>query len=113
MGYNLHITRAEHWLDADGEPIGRQEWNAYASGHPAMQHAGWIEWKDVGREAVYDWPAGYEDRSSLSWRNGEVTVTGVYTDYIPGLVAIAADLEANVVGDDGERYTSDGVVDAT
>ena|SRR5689334_12074242 len=111
MGYDLHITRAGHWLDAADQPISRQEWHVYAAGHPAMRQTGWNDWADIGPEPVYDWPAGHEDRSSLSWRDGKVTVIGVYTDYIPGLVTIAADLNANLIGEEGERYTSHGVTD--
>ncbi|WP_238015036.1 hypothetical protein KZZ52_33900 [Dactylosporangium sp. AC04546] len=111
MGYDLHITRAEDWLDAEARPIGRDEWNSYAGRHPDMVAEGWVEWADVGREPIYDWPSGNEERSSLSWRNGEVVVTGVYTDHLPGLVTIAADLGANLIGDDGERYSTEGTID--
>jgi len=110
MGYDLHITRAADWCDAEEQPIGRDEWNTYARQHAALAEAGWVAWADLGREPVYEVTGHDEESPSLSWRDGAVTVTGENGHHLPDLVAIAVDLRANVVGDDGEHYTADGPV---
>ncbi|MGI5183445.1 hypothetical protein ACQEVZ_45025 [Dactylosporangium sp. CA-152071] len=110
MGYDLHITRAADPFDAEDFPIGRDEWNGYARRHPAMAEVGWVDWTNFGREAIYAWPAGRDDPCSLSWYSSEVTVTGCREQDIPGLLAIATSLAANLFGDDGERYTEDGIM---
>jgi hypothetical protein len=104
MGYDLHITRAMNWLDAENHPIGREEWRKYARRHPAMVEDGWIEWADIGREPCYAWPSHGVEPNSLSWRGGEVVVTGAVDD-LAELVAIAESLGANLLGDGNERYT--------
>lgn len=111
MSYDLHITRALSWLDAQRYPIGREEWNEYARRHPAMVEDGWVEWADIGREPAYSWPRGSSEPSCLSWSGGEVVVTGPVNDCIEELVAIAEALGANVIGEDGQRYTRVDVVD--
>ena len=39
-----------------------------------------------------------------------VTVSGPEMDYLPDLIAIAAELHANLIGDDGEHYTAEDPV---
>jgi len=110
VGYDLHITRAGNWLDAQAQPIGRDEWNSYAGQHAALVEAGWTDWADVGRQPVYELTGRDEEGPALGWHRGEVNVSGETIEYLPELVAIAADLHANVVGDDGENYTAEGPV---
>jgi hypothetical protein len=110
VGYELHITRANHWLESEGQPIGREEWSTYVHEHAALVEAGWVEWADIGREPVYELTGRDEESPSLSWQNGRVTITGPEIDYLPDLIAIAADLRAHIVGDDDQRYTAEGPV---
>jgi hypothetical protein len=65
---------------------------------------------DVGREPGYELTGRDEEGPSLGWHRGEINVSGETIEYLPDLVAIAADLHANVVGDDGEHYTAEGPV---
>jgi hypothetical protein len=108
VGYDLHITRADELLDSEEHPIGRDEWNDYARQHPGLVEAGWVQWKSIGRETVYELAGRNGESPSLSWYRGVVDVSGPEMDYLPDLVAIAADLHANVIGDEGEHYTAEG-----
>lgn len=110
MGYGLPVTRALNWHDAAIHPIGRQEWNDYPRGHPAMVEDGWIDWAAIGREPGYAWPRSSSAASWLSWRGGEVVVTGAVED-MEALVSIAESLGANLIGDDNARYTRESWFD--
>ena len=37
MGYDVHITRAEHWTESDSTPIGLDEWLSYVGSDPEMR----------------------------------------------------------------------------
>jgi hypothetical protein len=95
-------------LDSEAQPIGRDEWNAYARQHAGLVEAGWVEWTTIGREPVYELAGRNGECPSLSWHEGAIDVCGPEMDYLPDLVAIAADLGANVIGDEGEHYTAEG-----
>ncbi len=43
MGYDLHITRAENWLDSEAMPISLDEWSAYVAADPEMRMDGYAE----------------------------------------------------------------------
>lgn len=108
MSYELHISRIPDWVDAAEGPIGRAEWNAYTRAKPDLREAGSIGWSDIGSEPVYQCDDRYGAVVVLSWREHQVSVTGYNGEDPAALLAIAADLDAVLVGDEGERYTIDG-----
>ncbi|MEV4517164.1 hypothetical protein AB0K00_50445 [Dactylosporangium sp. NPDC049525] len=71
----------------------------------------WPEWHmpTPGR-ALAEGEAAAELTVASPTDSSEVTVTGCQEQDIPGLLAIATSLAANLFGDDGERYTEDGIV---
>lgn len=76
-----------------------------------MVEDGWVEWADIGREPAYSGRGGAPSRVVCHGPVGEVVVTGPVDDYIEELVAIAQALGANLIGEDGQRYTRGDVVD--
>jgi hypothetical protein len=102
MGYDLHITRAEHWADSKQTPITAAEWLAYVEKDPELvidprgngpNFTLWLEhWVD-GDHPWFDWFQGavytkYPDRKTLA-----------------KMLAIAEYFGAKVQGDDGEVYS--------
>lgn len=99
MGYDFHITRKDHWADEEGAEIALEEWIQYAQ-------------SDVEIEADPDNP-GAENRLvslpegvwPLWWDGaGELLSKNPERPMIRKLIAIAAALNARVLGDDGENY---------
>jgi hypothetical protein len=37
VGYDVHITRAEHWVDSEEHPISLPEWLRYVASDPEMR----------------------------------------------------------------------------
>jgi hypothetical protein len=102
MGYDLHITRREYWIDDDGPSIALQEWQNYVAGDP-----------DISTDAENPGPENYivtlqSDRWPLWWdKRGEVFTKNPDDRLIAKMVAIAAKLDARVLGDDEEIYGLD------
>ena len=74
MGYELYLVRP---AGSERGGIGREEWNSYARRHPAMCVAGWMDWRGIGREPLYGWPAGEFSEfgeTSIAWRDDKVVV---------------------------------------
>ena len=110
MGYELHITRAEEWLDSDDAPILLDEWLRYAEGSPLLALGGWIEWSDLGRVPVFAYTCADGDKASLTWDGAQILVKGVRDDVgVLDLLKVAEHFHANLIGDDGERYTAEGI----
>lgn len=101
MGYELHITRAEHWTDSLEAPIDRSTWQALALGR--LSPAGEVSFKGRPDEPVF--LLGGPESPSLYWYDGRVEVTGATSqEELRRVVDLARMLDARVVGDDGELY---------
>jgi hypothetical protein len=104
MGYELHITRATDWLDSASNPISQQEWEAFTHSVPGLRPEGWIDYSDLGRQPIFSWTCDDGTVVSLCWRHGEVRVAGASDAATRSLARLAESLNANLLGDDGERY---------
>ena len=116
MGYEVHITRAEHWLDADESPISVEEWLTYVEQDPEMQLESVAIGRVKGRPALsYSnqglavWMAysRHDPDGNKAWfdyREGRIVVKNPDEEILGKMKRIAAQLRAHVVGDDGEHY---------
>jgi hypothetical protein len=107
MGYDLHITKAVDWVEAEESPIDRQRWLSLAVGSPALVQSGKVSFADGPTGEEVDYPLFgllHAYGPSLYWRNGEVVVNGATEENISDLVNIARQLQARLLGDDGEEY---------
>ncbi|WP_435207201.1 hypothetical protein [Micromonospora sp. bgisy143] len=110
MGYELHISRAEEYYDSEERPIALQDWLSYAEGNPALRAGEWLGWGEE-RQSIFEYTCGDGSVVSLTWFEGGITIKGHFdSDPYREFGAIAGDLRANLQGDDGERYTADGVL---
>lgn len=117
MGYNLHITRQEHWAENENESlqIRLEEWLEYVHNDKELtlnKEAYSYTQKDSD-EIFY--PPGFAE-----WK-GNNNLEGVWFDYSDGEIEtknpeqetikkmkqIAKELNAKLMGDDGEIYDLD------
>jgi hypothetical protein len=115
MGYEVHITRAEHWAHSEQSPIELDEWTALVDadsemqlddaviavdGKPALvyQNPGLAVWTGYSRHD----PAG--NKAWFDYRRGRVVVKNPDEEILAQMQKIAGRLGARVVGDDGEAY---------
>lgn len=116
MGYDVHITRAKDWLQSEKQPISLQIWLAFVEQDPEMER----EAVALGR--VEDEPAityssdglavwiGYSghdpdgNKAWFDWHEGRIVVKNPDDEILAKIKQIAAHLQANVIGDDGEYY---------
>ena len=113
MGYDLHISRAEEYHDSDAHPIPLDEWLSYAEGTPTLRAVGWLG-RDEERQPLYEHTCADGSVVSLTWFEGAIEIKGRFGgDAYREFGAIAEDLQANLQGDHGERYTARGVLPPT
>jgi hypothetical protein len=98
MGYDLHITRGETWLESDATPITFEEWEAYVPTDSSPRPD-----EEAGCECVL-WTGDPKNPSSLFWDDGEIRCKNPDEPTAAKLVALATLLDARVLGDDGEEY---------
>jgi hypothetical protein len=105
VGYELHITRAPLWIDSAEHPITRDEWEAFALGHPDMRDRGTIEFADAEAGPVFGHTCVDGTEVSLWWYQGRIDIDGVRTKRAQNTLAPMAEaLNARLLGDDGEQY---------
>ncbi|WP_413457235.1 hypothetical protein [Herbaspirillum huttiense] len=99
-GYELHITRKNHWADVAGPRITESEWQSYVQQDTAIQNDA-----QNSRDAFI---VSTDDGESFSiWynpRSGELSTKNPSDAAIEIMKKIAARLKAKVQGDDGESY---------
>ena len=106
MGYDLHITRAEHWADNGGAEISPEEWLAIVQADPELTLA-------PGNGPYF---AGWSGPSRhpepwLDWFAGNVYTKHPDSALLRKMVRLADGLGARVQGDGGELYTGDEPLD--
>jgi hypothetical protein len=118
VGYDVHITRAAEWTDADADPITLEEWIAYVRSDEEMRLDGFAEASTTGGDvirvespglAVWTAWTSVPDDDGLAWfdhRGGRIVVKSPDESILMKMCAIADRLGAHVQGDDGEPYTA-------
>jgi hypothetical protein len=104
MGYDLHITRREHWSD-EGAAISAEEWLEYVRSDPELQITGengpfFADWSGCSKNPE-PW---------LDWLDGDVFTKNPDRALVEKMLSIAQKLNARVQGDDGELYTDSSEV---
>ncbi|MGC4868101.1 hypothetical protein ACLQ3B_22020 [Micromonospora sp. DT53] len=109
MAYELHITRAEEYYESEEHPIALEEWLSYAESSAALRAGGWLG-SDDDRQPIYQYTCTDGSVVVLTWSEGAIDIKGQFGgDAYQEFGRIGRDLQANLQGDDGERYTADGV----
>ncbi len=117
MGYDLHITRQKSWLDDnDLLKISLEEWIKYVDGDPDMQFDNLtevqfandnIERIESTRLSVWTKYSGDGKNGNRAWFNycnGLIIVKNPDNEIINKMIGIAAYMNANVQGEEGEFY---------
>jgi hypothetical protein len=103
-GYDLHITRKNHWADEKGSRIGLAEWRSYVKRDKEVRRDEKNSENDfivsIGADSF---PLWYEPKL------GELRTKDPSKKAIEKLTRIAAHLRAKVQGDDGEQYLGSSV----
>ena len=99
MGYDLHITRADNWMENLGSEILVDEWLALVEADPELQldpvHGPYaVHWRQT-EAAAQSW---------FDWCEGNVYTTDPDTAAVGKMLALATSLTGRVQGDDGEMY---------
>jgi hypothetical protein len=102
MGYELHITRAEHWSDNEQHPITAEEWLAVVTSDPELH----IDTQNGPYFAVWSGPCSYPDGGWFEWFDGNISTKHPDRAILGKMLQIAARLGAHVQGDDGEMYAA-------
>jgi hypothetical protein len=101
MGWEVHMTRAEHWPDSDQRPITADEWLAVVAADPELR----IDKANGPYFAIWSGPCSYPDGGWFDWADGCVSTKNPDRAILGKLLQLAAKLGAVVQGDDGELYS--------
>ena len=121
MGYELHIVRNEQWWEENvGGGVAIEEWSQYVSTDSSMRldniaqtgPAGGpvIEYENEGL-AVWTGYSAHNEAGNKAWfdfRDGCIIVKNPDEEIRRKMHEIAEQLNAKVLGDEGEEYGADG-----
>jgi len=100
MGYDLHITRRNHWPN-NGRDITAEEWLGY------VQRDAELRLQPENGPYFAEWRSA-SGNSWLDWSDGQIYTKNPEPKVIDKMVAIARHFNARVQGDDGEIYEAGG-----
>ena len=125
MGYELHITRQADWFDDDPDlKISMDEWKNYVHGDPEMRLDNYCEAKledgrllRIDEEGISVWLSysGNGINGNYAWfsySGGNIDVKNPDDEIVGKMLLIARQLNAKVLGDDGESYPSGGIANS-
>jgi hypothetical protein len=101
MGWEIHITRAEHWSDSAQHPITAEEWLVLVEADPELT----IDPRDNGPHFALwlaHWIQG--DHPWFDWCEGEIHTKYPDRKTLGKALQIARHFGARVQGDEGEEY---------
>jgi hypothetical protein len=98
VGYDLHITRREDWID-EGDDITAAEWLAYVERDPELQ----LLPEQGPYFAMWRGECEYEE-PWFDWKNGQIYTKNPDKAIVNKMLAMAREFAAKVEGDDGETY---------
>ena len=116
MGYDVHITRAKHWIDSKNRPISLREWLVYVEQDTELELEGVAIGRVTGESALaYQseglavWTAysGHDpvgNKAWMDWCDGRIVVKNPDEEILAKMKQIAAHFRSSVVGDEGEHY---------
>ena len=102
MGYDLHVTRKEHWADEEGPAIMPDEWLAIVQSDPELT----LDEENGPYFAVWSGSGEYE--CWIDYFEGDLFSKYPTDEFTEKMVQIAKLLGAKVQGDDGEVYPGGG-----
>ena len=119
MGYDVHITRKQHWWDESGAGIPLAEWIALVRADPDMRLDRYAETRvgdgsilRIENEGLSVWTAwSSHGENAIAWfsfRRGNVVVKNPDTEILQKMWSLAQTLSAKVQGDEGEPYDASG-----
>ena len=119
MGYDVHITRRDHWSDEDND-IELNEWSAYIQSDQDMRLDGYAETEtpdgvlriESDGLAVWTGYSKHEEDGNMAWFSyfeGDVCVKYPDEEVLQKMHRISVSLGAKVQGDDGELYDESGI----
>ncbi len=118
MGYELHITRREHWADADGPEIAYFDWLDYLNIDRSLQED--AVFQKEGSEAQErtcviwtDWSGRKGGKEARLWlRDGNIVTSDADAEFRRKMFVMADVLGAKLQGAKGEIYNSVGEPDS-
>ncbi|MDZ7816465.1 MAG: hypothetical protein U5N86_10850 [Planctomycetota bacterium] len=120
MSYEVFITRASYYSQADAPEISKDEWEAYVKSDPEMEMERYAGSKVVQGEAIsnpkehsavwteYSLSRQGGDKARFEYSNGSIVVNDPDKEILRKMYTISRSLEANVQGTNGEDYGPEG-----
>ena len=94
MGWEVHMTRADHWPDSDQRPITADEWLAVVAADPELR----IDAANGSYFAVWSGLVSYPDGGWFDWADGCVSTKHPDRAILGKLLQLAGRLGAVVQG---------------
>lgn len=116
MGYELYITRADFFWEAQEHPITEDEWLATAGADSDLQRdtSSYLLYETATGDVKRTHPwilEGHPDRPPFWFRNGAIFTTNPDAPTIAKMVTLAKNLNAQVIGEEGETYDMEAAVE--
>ena len=102
MGYDIYITRKQHWFDEDGPEISESEWLDVASRHREL----------LRLAGTHDFELRKAQASRyLFYSSGQIFMKKPTREALMLMISLSKELKAHVQGEEGELYQENGVPD--
>ncbi|HRQ36822.1 MAG TPA: hypothetical protein PLD25_02780 [Chloroflexota bacterium] len=106
MGYDYHIVKTDHWLDAASNPITKEDVDKLILADKDLKWSQ-TDYVEIAEEHGYTtryYAILWHNSPVFWWHKDEIMCSHPSKSQLMKMIEIGNRLQANVVGDDGERY---------
>ncbi|NUM44581.1 MAG: hypothetical protein HUU38_07720 [Anaerolineales bacterium] len=106
MSYDVHIVRTDHWLDADSNPIFKEEVDKLVKNDKELSWStlDFVEFATEQGNVERYFAIQWKNIPTFYWMKHEIKCSNPSEPQIIKMIEMATHLKARVVGDDGETY---------
>ena len=106
MGYDLHIVRTKSWVDAETNPITKQNVDSLIANDPELEWSttDYLDMKEDDGTVTRYFLINWNGAPRFWWYKNEITCKNPDETTQLKLVQLAKKLEAFCIGDENERY---------
>jgi hypothetical protein len=106
VGYDIHIVRTNNWLEAESDPICKEDVDRMIASDPELQWstADYVDVREVGGIIKRYYAILWNRSPAFLWCKAEISCSNPTKQQIIKMIQVARTLGAKVIGDEQEEY---------
>ena len=106
MGYEIHVVRTNHWLEASEDPITKEQVDMVIEKDKDLSWSqkDYVDMKDGNGQLARYFAINWKNTPCFWWFKDQIQCSNASQEQVIKMVQISKLIGAKLIGDDGEIY---------